>query len=92
MEETWILIKSQFSLGSIFTRQMSQIWILIIIFTLFVIRHYKNIILFGIHGFNALDWQESLFVPLFFIETKFISQMGETWILIITSIFFMIVH
>ena len=48
-----------------FICQMRQTWTLIIIFILFVIGHYDHVLLIGIHGIGALDWQEKLLFSLF---------------------------
>ena len=57
-----------------------------------MIRHYKHILLIGIHGFDALVHREMLFFSQFSLESKFIDQMGQTWTLIIISILFVIGH
>ena len=46
----------------------------------------------GIHGFDALVLQEKLFFPSFSLESKFVHQMGETWILLMISTLMVIVH
>ena len=46
----------------------------------------------GIHDFDAWDWQEMLYFPPFNFESKFIRQIGQTFILIIISITFGIRH
>ena len=57
-----------------------------------VIGHSKHIFPIGIHGFDALVSQEKLPFPPFFLESKFIHQIWQTWILKIISIFFVIGH
>ena len=53
------------------------------------LKHFSS---WGIHGFDALVLQEKLFFPPFSLESKFINQMGQTWILRIISILMVIVH
>ena len=57
-----------------------------------VIAHYKYILLIGIESSNTLVLQEKLLFLPFFVESKFIHQMGQSWILKIISILFMIRH
>ena len=71
---------------------MGQTWMLLIISVLFVIAHHNQVLLIGIYDTVALVWQEKLFLPPFFVESKFIYQLRQTWILIIISIFYMIQH
>ena len=49
---------------------------------------YSNVLLIVVHDINALDLQEKLFVLPFSLELMFIYEIRQTWILIITSIFF----
>ena len=67
-------------------------WILIIIFILFLIWHYSHVFLIGILDVDALVWQEKLFFQLFCLESKFICQIRQTWIVVIISILFMVGH
>ena len=57
-----------------------------------MIGHYKHIHLIGIHGFDALIWQEKLFIPPFYLESKFIPQIGDIWNLIIISTLLTVEH
>ena len=57
-----------------------------------MIGHYKHIILSRVHGFDALVWQEKHFFPASSLESRFDSNKGQAWILIIISIPFMIWH
>ena len=41
-----------------------------------------------IHDIDALDLQEKIFFPPFFMQLMFIHEMRQTWILIIIYIFF----
>ena len=52
----------------------------------------KHVLFIGIHGFDALVLQEKLFFPPFSLESKFIHQVRQTWILIIISTLMVIVH
>ena len=58
----------------------------------FVIRPYKHVLLDWIHDFNTLLLQEKLLFPSFSLESKFIDQIGQTWILVIIYIIFVIAH
>ena len=68
---------------------MVQTWIHMIITILFLIWHYKHVFLNWIQVFDTLVLQEKLLLPSFSVESKFMHQIGQTWILII-SIHFMI--
>ena len=81
-----------FSFKSKFIPRIRQTQILIIISILLVTGHYKYVLLIWIHDFYALLLQEKLFSPLFLVELTFVHQMGQTWILEIISILFMIGH
>ena len=52
----------------------------------------KHVIFIGIHGFDALVLQEKLFFLPFSLESKFIHQVRQTWILVIISILMVIGH
>ena len=80
------------SLESKFIPQVGQTWILIIIPILLVIRHSKHIFLIVIHSFDALVLQEKLLFLSFSLESKFVHQMLQTWILKTISILFVIGH
>ena len=54
--------------------------------------HYNQVFHIGIHDIDALDLQEKPFFPPFSLESKFVHQMGQTWILEIISILFVIRH
>ena len=69
---------------------MVQTWIHMIITVLFVIWCHKQIFLNRIQVFDALVLQEKLLLPSLSLEPKFMRQIGQTWILIIVSIHFMI--
>ena len=71
---------------------MGQTSIHIIMFVLLVIGHNEHILLIGMHDFDALVLQEKLLFPPFSLKSRFIHQKGQTWILIIISIFFVIGH
>ena len=67
-------------------------WILVTIFILSLIGHYKHIPLIGLNGIDALVWQEKLFFQPFSLESKFVCHLGQTCILIVISILFVITH
>ena len=52
--------------------------------------HYNHVLLIRMHDLDASDLQEKLFFPSFSLQTKFIHEMRQTWILIIISIRFVI--
>ena len=79
-----------FSFESMFTHQMRQTWILLIISILMVIEHNKHILVIGMHSFDALDLLQNLLFSPFSLELKFISQIGQTLILVIISILLLI--
>ena len=66
------LLFLSFSLESKFVHQMLQTWILKTISILFVIGHYKLVLIVWIHGFQALVLQEMLLFPLFSLKSIFI--------------------
>ena len=67
---------------------MRQTWILIIISNFFVIGHCNHVLLIGVYDIDASIRQEKFFFWPFFVESKLIRQMRQTWILIIISIFY----
>ena len=71
---------------------MRQSWILVKTTILSMITHYNHNILIGIDDIDALVWQGNLFFPPFSLESKFANLMRRTWILVIISISFIIVH
>ena len=71
---------------------MGQTWILMIISILFVIGLYKHIFHVWVHDFDALVSHEMLFFSPFFLKSNFITQIGQTWILIIISILLVTAH
>ena len=81
-----------FSLESKFIHKIGQNWVLMIISVLFVIMHDKHILLIWIHDFDALVLQEMFFFPPFSLESNFIPQNGQTWILIVIYILLGIRH
>ena len=72
------LFFSLVSLEPKFIYQIEGTQILRTITVLFTIGHYKHILLIGIHGFDALVWQEKLFIPPFSLELKLVPLMGQT--------------
>ena len=52
----------------------------------FCYRHYNNVLHVGIHDIDALDLQEKLSFPPFYIISMFIYEMSQTWILVTISI------
>ena len=52
----------------------------------------KHIHIIMIQDIHALVLQEKLLIPPFSSKSKFIHQIGGTWVLMIISIFFMIRH
>ena len=76
----------------LFIHQMRKTLIFKVISIIFVINHYNNIFFIGIHGINALFWQDKLFLPPFSIESKFICQTRWTLILITIYNLFVIKH
>ena len=78
-------------LESKFLFQLGKTLIRIIISLLFMIGHCKHVFLVGINDFDGLVLEEKLlFLP--FLESKFIFQLGKTWVHIIISFPFMIGH
>ena len=71
---------------------MSHTWIHVTISILLVIRQNKHILLIRIHSFDALLLQEKLLFLPFFLESKFIHQMGQAWIHMIIYVLFVIRH
>ena len=56
-----------------------------------MIGHNKHILIVGINDFDALVLKEKLlFLPI--LESKFVFQLGETWIHVTFSFLFMIWH
>ena len=80
------LFSPPFFLLLMLVRQMTQTWILVIIFILFVIRHYNHFFLLGT-WYWCFSLARKTFFPLFSIESKFIRPIRQTWILITISIF-----
>ena len=80
----------QFSLTSKFICQNRQTWILVIISIIFTIWHRKHILLIRINNIDALVLYEEPFLPPFSLQSKFICQKRQPWILVIISIIFMI--
>ena len=78
-----------FSLELKFIPQIQPTWINVINFIPFVIWYYKHNLLIRILNIDALVWVEKLFCLPFFAESKFIYQLGQTWILIKISSFFL---
>ena len=74
-----------------FICQKIQTWILVIIFILFMIGHHEQVLI-RIHDIDAFLSQQNLFLPSFSLESKFIHQMRQTWILLRISIIFVIGH
>ena len=52
----------------------------------------KHVLFVGIHSFDDLVLQGKLLFPPFFLKSKFVHHMGQTWIHIITFILFVIGH
>ena len=52
--------------------------------------HRNHVLLIGMDNIYALKLQEKLFFPSFSLSSKFLHQMRQTWILIVTSIRFVI--
>ena len=50
--------------------------------------HYNYVLLIVIHNIDALGLQENLTFPPFSLQSKFFSQMRQTWILTIIFILF----
>ena len=59
---------------------------------LMVIRHNKHVFLVGIRAMDNFVWPKKLFLPPFSIESMFIDQKGQTWILVTITIFLVIGH
>ena len=81
-----------FALETKFIHQIKQMQKLIILSILFVIGHFKYVLLIWIHGIDAWVLEEKLFFPPFSIKSKFIHPKNQTRILIIMSIPHIIEH
>ena len=52
--------------------------------------HYNHVLHIRILDIDASDLQEKLFFPSFYLRLMFISEMRQTWILVIISILFVV--
>ena len=57
-----------------------------------MIKHYNHFLFIRIRDINALICQEKLFIPRFFLQSKFIYRKRQTQVLVIISNLFMIRH